>query len=67
VHQLGALRGLPAQRAAQLADHGLALRARVYVDPLADERRAVAVDADVPAGGEAAEALAQEGDLMRLT
>src|SRR3954451_15584569 len=40
-HQLGALGSSPAPRPAQLADD----RLRVEIDPLADQRRAVAVGA----------------------
>src|SRR6185436_10681756 len=55
-HELAALRGSPAARPAQLADD----RLRVEVDPLADQRRAVAVRATGPFVGEEPDALAQQ-------
>src|SRR5215218_8389938 len=55
-HELGALRGLAAARAAELADDPLG----VQVDPLADQRGAVAVDAAGALAGELLDALAQQ-------
>jgi hypothetical protein len=57
---LAALGRPAAPRAAQLADHDLAVE---EVDPLTDQRRAPAVRAARPAGLQRADALAQEGAL----
>src|SRR3954452_20520514 len=62
VHYRLAAGRLAAQRAAQLADEPLA----VEEHGLADQRRAVAVDAAAAAGGQPAQALAHERDLEHL-
>jgi hypothetical protein len=65
MHDLGALRRLAAQRAAQLADQPLPGRGGVDVDPLADERIAMAVMAAWATGPERAHAAPEQGDLGR--
>src|SRR4051794_10833678 len=58
-HELRPLRRVAAARAAQLADDRLG----IVVDPLADQRGAMAVGAQRPLLGEQADALAQQRPL----
>jgi hypothetical protein len=58
-HELGCAWSLAAARPAELADDALA----VEVDALADERRAVAMDAERALVGECSDTLAQEREL----
>jgi hypothetical protein len=59
VDELGALRGLAPQVAAELAHQPLPRRRGVQVDALSDERRAPAVVTSSTALGERSNALAQ--------
>jgi hypothetical protein len=63
MHDLGALRRLATQGAAQLADDPLLADGDVDVDPFPDERVAVAVMAARPAGAECTDAAPEQGDL----
>src|SRR4051794_4427792 len=63
VHELGALRRLAVQRAAQLADQALAAGGDVEVHALPDQRIPMAIVALRAAGSEGPDAAAQQGDL----